>query len=170
MRILPYIGAEVSDLQMPKMWINGADEKEQTMSDLIRRQDAELILAREMYATSLKAGCDPVSPMDFLPEARAWLSDAPAICGWIPVTERLPESSGAYLVRPSDGALEDYSDLDAVMIIPYEADAEAFGWWTERFDPVSLGCIGSDFYEVEVIAWMPLPEPYKYEEADDDSV
>ena len=82
---------------------------------------------------------------------------------WIPCSERLPESSGAYLVRPSDGALEDYSDLDAVMIIPYEADAEAFGWWTERFDPVSLGCIGSDFYEVEVIAWMPLPEPYKEE-------
>ena len=57
------------------------------MSDLIRRQDAELILAREMFATSLMGGCDPVSPMDFLPEARAWLSDAPTIGGWIPCSD-----------------------------------------------------------------------------------
>lgn len=85
---------------------------------------------------------------------------------WIPVSERLPEKSGDYLVSPSDGVLEDYSDFSEVMIMPYDADGEAFGWWTDKYDPVSLGYLDSDFEEFEVIAWQPLPEPYK--EADND--
>lgn len=81
--------------------------------------------------------------------------------GWIPCSERLPEDSGDYLVCPSDSVLEDYSDFSEVMIMPYDADCEAFGWWTERYDPISLGYLDSDFNEFEVLAWMPLPEPWK---------
>ena len=80
---------------------------------------------------------------------------------WITVSERLPEKSGDYLVRPSDGVLEDYSDFSEIMIMPYDVDVEAFGWWSDQYDPVTLGYIDSDFNEFEVIAWMPLPEPYK---------
>ena len=83
---------------------------------------------------------------------------------WIPVNERLPEESGEYLVRPSDGVLEDYSDFSEVMIMPYDADCEAFGWWNEVYDPVTLGYVDSNFDEYEVVAWMPLPEPYKEQE------
>ncbi len=79
---------------------------------------------------------------------------------WIPCSERLPDDSGAYLARPSDDMLEDYSDFDEVMIIPYDADCESFGWWSDRYDPVSLGYVDSDFDEIEVLAWMPLPKPY----------
>ena len=86
---------------------------------------------------------------------------------WIPVSERLPEKSGDYLVRPSDGVLDDYSDFSEVMIMPYEADCEAFGWWSDRYDPVSLGYLDSDFVEFEVIAWQPLPEPYIGGESND---
>ncbi len=82
---------------------------------------------------------------------------------WIPVSERLPEDSGDYLVCPSNSVLEDYSDFSEVMIMPYDADCEAFGWWTERYDPISLGFVDSDFNEFEVLAWMPLPQPYKGE-------
>ena len=85
---------------------------------------------------------------------------------WIPVSERLPKESGKYLVRPSDGVLEDYSDFSEVMIMPYDADYEAFGWWTDKYDPVSLGYLDSVFNEFEVLAWMPLPEPYKAESED----
>lgn len=80
---------------------------------------------------------------------------------WIPCSERLPEDSGDYLVRPSDSVLEDYSDFREVMIIPYDADCEAFGWWTDRYDPISLGYVDSDFNEFDVLAWMSLPEPWK---------
>jgi hypothetical protein len=80
---------------------------------------------------------------------------------WIPCRERLPEDSGDYLVCPSDSVLEDYSDFSEVMIMPYDADCEAFGWWIERYDPISLGYLDSDFNEFEVLAWMPLPEPWK---------
>jgi hypothetical protein len=117
------------------------------MSDLIRRQDAELILAREMYATSLEAGCDPVSPVDFLPEARAWLSDAPTIGGWIPCSERLPEVSGLYLVTTN-----------------------AYGVWAARTDSYSVRnkeWKRKGDKKAVIIAWMPLPEPY--EEEDDDT-
>ena len=85
---------------------------------------------------------------------------------WIPCSERLPEDSGDYLVRPSDSVLEDYSDFREVMIIPYDTDCEAFGWWTDRYDPISFGYVDSDFNEFDVLAWMPLPEPWKG--ADDD--
>ena len=95
------------------------------------------------------------------------VKDAPTIePKWIPCSERLPEDSGDYLVRPSDSVLEDYSDFCEVMIIPYDADCEAFGWWTDRYDPISLGYVDSDFNEFDVLAWMPLPEPWKG--ADDD--
>ena len=83
---------------------------------------------------------------------------------WIPCSERLPEDSGDYLVRPSDSVLEDYSDFSEIMIMPYDADCEAFGWWVERYHPISLGYLDSDFNEFEVIAWMPLPKPYEAKE------
>lgn len=85
---------------------------------------------------------------------------------WIPCSERLPEDSGDYLVCLSNGVIEDYSDCRDVMIMPYDADCEAFGWWTERYDPISLGFVDSDFNEFEVLAWMPLPKPYRGEQID----
>lgn len=76
--------------------------------------------------------------------------------GWIPVTERLPEESGRYLVTRglnACGAL-----WNRVYIINY---SDLMGlksgriWWD--------GNVGkSDFERIEdVIAWMPLPKPYR---------
>ena len=87
-----------------------------------------------------------------------------AVPHWSPCSERLPEDSGDYLVRPSDSVLEDYSDFSEIMIMPYDADCEAFGWWVERYHPISLGYLDSDFNEFEVLAWMPLPKPYEVED------
>ena len=91
------------------------------------------------------------------------INEAPTIevPKWIPCSERLPEDSGDYLVRPSDNALDDYSEFEEIMIMPYDADCEAFGWWTSYFDPISLGFVDSEFTDFEVIAWMPLPKPYE---------
>lgn len=87
---------------------------------------------------------------------------------WIPCSERLPEDSGDYLVRFSDEYIEDHSSLDLaeIEIERFDADCESFGYWVDRFDPVSLGFVDSDWVELPIIAWMPLPEPW--EGADDE--
>ncbi len=54
---------------------------------------------------------------------------------WIPVTERLPERTGYYLVTGRQGAVNKRLYQDGYW----------YGNWT-------------------VIAWMPLPEPYKGEQ------
>ena len=78
---------------------------------------------------------------------------------WIPCSERLPEANGRYLVTRGLNAcgamwsrvyLINYSDLMGIK-------SERI-WWD--------GNVGkSDFERIDdVIAWMPLPEPWKGEE------
>ena len=62
---------------------------------------------------------------------------------WIPVSERVPEKSGYYIVSLND-AVDSYA---------------SFGngkWYYVAFDLVL-----KEYREHEVIAWKPLPEPYK---------
>lgn len=47
------------------------------MSDLISRQDAIYILACEMYAEAQSEGYEVNSIEDYIPEATAWMNDAP---------------------------------------------------------------------------------------------
>ena len=79
---------------------------------------------------------------------------------WIPVTERLPEEDGNYLVTYESGYAEDYG-FDPIGIAPFEVDCEGFGIWQESFDPVSLGSLGSEWVDIPVTAWRPLPAPYQ---------
>ena len=60
---------------------------------------------------------------------------------WIPVSERLPEEDGSYLVCGAKGGI-------------YHANRRGV-WWTQ------VGCGGK--LVPTVVAWMPLPEPYKGE-------
>ena len=64
--------------------------------------------------------------------------------GWIPVSERLPEKCEDVLTSVKfTGCLGRYGTFKKIGHIDY------YGKW-------SGDCIGG-----EVIAWMPLPEPYK---------
>lgn len=75
---------------------------------------------------------------------------------WIPISERLPEANGRYLVTRGLNAcgslwnriyIANYSDLMGIKSVR--------GWWR--------GNVGkSDFERLnDVLAWMPLPEPYR---------
>lgn len=71
---------------------------------------------------------------------------------WIPVSERLPEAEGYYLVTGEKYFIPDHvNDIDHYKCvgIGYYSD------YSHRFEP-SNGI--EKFY-----AWMPLPEPYKEE-------
>lgn len=69
---------------------------------------------------------------------------------WIPCSERLPEESGQYLITVKYKPVDGYEDIYA----------EHGEWNGEKWDMFCFGHCG----EVEnIIAWMPLPEPYRKE-------
>lgn len=82
--------------------------------------------------------------------------------GWIPVSERLPEKDGKYLVT-----MRSFCGLpQRIEVLHFATDLHKI----DKFDFQAHKCgfYGSDaewgYYEVDdVIAWMPLPEPYKEE-------
>ena len=67
---------------------------------------------------------------------------------WIPCSERLPEEDGQYLITVKYKHVDGYDDVYA----------EHGEWDNGKWDMFYFGHCG----EVEgILAWMPLPEPYK---------
>lgn len=72
---------------------------------------------------------------------------------WIPVSERLPEEDGQYLITVKYVHVDGYDDI-------YAENGE---WMDGKWDTFCFGHCG----QVEaILAWMPLPEPYKAESED----
>lgn len=85
---------------------------------------------------------------------------------WIPVSDRLPEEDGEYLLFGK--VVED--DTEDIFIGIYDACAEKFGYWEDYYDRNTLGFLDSELIEYnKVIAWMPLPNPYKAESEVEDN-
>ena len=79
--------------------------------------------------------------------------------GWIPVSERLPEETGEYLVW------YDCGDEEGCMVVNFDAGIGSFGDWYDDYDNITLGFVDSEFIYFETaVAWMPLLEPYKEDE------
>lgn len=77
---------------------------------------------------------------------------------WLPVSEKLPEESGNYLLY---GKVVDYEE-NCVFIGEYDSDYEKFGYEENIYDSETLGFLDSEFCEYnKVIAWQPLPKPYE---------
>ena len=70
--------------------------------------------------------------------------------GWIPVEERLPEEAGTYIINALTG----------------ERNIVTFAKWQNRYKRFDM--TGARTYW-KIIAWCPLPEPYKPERSNDNS-
>jgi hypothetical protein len=82
--------------------------------------------------------------------------------GWIPTSERMPDKDGEYLVWYDYGEDNDEDSERGYMLVPFWTDIEKFGVYQDTYHPETLGFLDSEFYECEtVIAWRPLPAPYK---------
>ena len=108
------------------------------MNDLISRQEAKNAVCDELKRNPTMAIWRTMNAIDNLPSAKQ---------GWIPCSERLPEYDGdAYLVT-------DYCEqINRKRIHVSYCYINKEGFWSD----VPWG--------YKVIAWMPLPEPYKGEE------
>ena len=84
--------------------------------------------------------------------------------GWIPVSEKLPEDDDMRFYM----CIVENHEEDLPMFCQYDGEY-GFGFWHDIYDSESLGFVDTEFntndelgYE-KVVAWQPLPEPYKEE-------
>ena len=114
--------------------------------DLISRQAAIYVLHGYfdgMLETDTICPKDLYNLFEVLPSAQSEQQ-------WIPCSERLPEESGQYLITVRYKHVDGYEDVYA----------EHGEWGNGKWDMFCFGHCG----EVEsILAWMPLPEPYKGE-------
>lgn len=77
------------------------------------------------------------------------IMDGKMLTGWIPVEERLPKNPNAGIIEMED--LQEYIVMVDGAGLPTVLSYAGNGEW----------CRDGDFYKV--LAWMPLPEPYRPE-------
>jgi hypothetical protein len=127
--------------------------------DAISREDALLALTGEWTESRDELISKFIRRIKKLPSVTP--AEKPNM--WIPVSKP-PEEDGNYIVTYEKGYAEDYG-FDIVGFAPFEVGS-GFGIWQEHFDNYTLGSLGSDWVDIPVLAWMPLPESYKAEGSD----
>jgi len=121
-------------------------------NDYIRRQDAIDAVAEGLKRTFVEYRDVAEKMLNKIPSAQPEQR-------WIPVSERLPEEYGEFLVTMTEKAkAKDLGfDIDETYIRKMRYNSN--GWQLPRHIPSWINEAVKD----EVLAWMPLPEPYQEE-------
>ena len=131
------------------------------MSDLINRQAAIEAVEHITSSMSVCVNTDECHGMKRMQRQTvielANLPSAQPMPQWIPVSERLPEERGFYLVK----VCAEYRPIRIYAFSPWDMDKERKFWIN---DSDSHSHVFDHFVE----AWMPLPEPYRAERRTDD--
>lgn len=119
--------------------------------DYIKREDAiDAIATRAALEESADRSLDLTKDF-FLDYAEDVLKDCESIDAvphWIPCEEMLPELDEICLVTEKDGSIRHC--------------------YFDSADPVLFATVEEGMYVRNVVAWMPLPEPYGGEREDDE--
>lgn len=91
---------------------------------------------------------------------------------WIPVTERLPERDKAVLLTyVNHEPMSYYADIKGVPFTAVGVWHGIWHWWSVVCEDYLLEYGRNEADEmdedIEVIAWMPLPKPYKADEVEE---
>ena len=151
------------------------------MSDLIKREDAIKAVAQDlMYESCIQSEYASDELSDWLEVAKVMLEEVPSADRpqeWIPCSERLPETDNTNEINEFDVLLavrpkkhpERTPQVYIGKLRPVEGDDGSGNFWGVKTASCEWTIWGwSYFREPEVLAWMPLPEPWKG--ADDDEV
>lgn len=164
------------------MYAKLAESEEQNEISRIKNQISE--------AATEACGYSPLTKVISEEEVNRILAEEEKTGGWIPVTERLPDPETEVLITArrkykSGGCVDiittalyedgnmlecdscwDWVDIDG----EYDEENDCYiipeGWWEDRhFNPDE---VYNNLVDDEVIAWMPLPEPYRESEESHD--
>ena len=130
-------------------WISRQDTIDAIYKKHIGGKDAiENAQINDLYACGLEEAVDAVENMP---------SVTPQQTRWIPVSERLPESSGVYIVSRW------FSDGCESKILTSACYFDGTNTWHN-----DIGINHSrDYVNEKIVAWMPLPEPYREERTEE---
>lgn len=115
------------------------------MSNSINKQDAIKAVGKWMQK---EFGYLDLNRSERLIDTIEALPSADRPIGWIPCNKSLPKENGKYIASLEDS------------VYPWA------NFFNGKWFMLSLNGIAREFGEYEVIAWMPLPEPYKAESED----
>lgn len=111
---------------------------------MTRKEAIEILKRNKPTSDPRRCGTELCEAVDMAIEALK----EPQVGGWIPVTERLPEDGYGVLVTVN-GKHNNITFVNALEIAEY---GNTEGWIIEGY---------LDWLDPDVIAWQPLPEPYK---------
>ena len=137
------------------------------MSDLIKREDAIKAIAEVLSLNRFSSFKDIKNFDRFAERMLRSIPSADRPQGWIPCEERLPEEEGHYLVtfgaftETINGEKIIFGDIDrSVSEIGYGCYEKDIFWHPTAFGWYDLDT-AAPFDKRAIIAWMPLPKPWK---------